>query len=157
MTVKEAEEILERNYTCSKGSLIFDLHERSRFSEEHFGNFYDCIVTLGKEVHGSEKKLETGGKIAVVCQCILAEMIYHFDRNDLSELENFPRNYQDYIERLNAAVDAYFHGGHSYGVFFGGSAPEPPPKGYRPLETRCRSALLDWDFVLCYNREKHRL
>lgn len=111
MMVEEAEAVLERNYICCKGTLVYDLHERSCFSVEHFWELYDCIITLAEEIPGDEKELETGGKIFTVCGWVLKEMIYHFDQNDLSALENFPENYNDYIERLDDAADAYFRGG----------------------------------------------
>lgn len=108
--VEEAKAILERNYICFKGSLIYDLHEKSCFSVEHFWELYDCIITLAKEIPEDKKDLETGGKIFTVCRRVHKEMIYHFDKNDLSALENFPENYNDYIERLDDAADAYFRG-----------------------------------------------
>jgi len=37
-------------------------------------------------------------------------MIYHFSPYDLAVMDNFPENYNDYIERLDLAVRAYFSG-----------------------------------------------
>lgn len=36
--------------------------------------------------------------------------MFHFDPNDWTEIRNFPKNYNEYIERLDGAVDAYFRG-----------------------------------------------
>lgn len=110
MTVEEAGAILGKNYVCEKGSLIYDVSERSVFSADSFWELYDSIITLGTERPENEANLETGGKICRVCQWVLEMMIHHFDKNDLYEMKSFPQNYTDYIERLGDAADTYFRG-----------------------------------------------
>ena len=107
MTVKEAKAILEKNVSCVEGSLIDSLHECERFSKKYFWEFYDCVITLAQ--YGRD--LETARKITLVYQRILKEMVWHFDKRDLSKLRKFPnKRYNSYIERLDNAVDAYFRG-----------------------------------------------
>lgn len=111
MTASEARLVLEKNAECSKKSLIYFLHERGRFSEKRFWEFYDCVITLAKDALTSGRDIETARKITSVCQRILKEMIWHFDKRDLSKLKKFPnKRYNGYIERLEDASDAYFSG-----------------------------------------------
>ncbi len=110
MNVREARVILYKNASCSKKSLIYSLHERERFSKKRFWEFYDCVITLARNALENGRDIETAQKITEVYQRILKEMIWHFDKKDLSVLKKFPKKYNDYIERLDGAVDAYFRG-----------------------------------------------
>ena len=58
-------------------------------------------------IEQSEKDLKMTMKICRSYQYVLREMIYHFDPNDCFQ-GCFPRNYNDYIERLDYAIEAYF-------------------------------------------------
>lgn len=110
MTVREAAEITDRNYNCLEKSLIYSLHEKSKFSEKRFWEFYGSVMRLAEDAKENGRSAETAMKITWVYQHILKEFIYHFDRKDLSVLKKFPKNYNDYIERLDYAMDAYFRG-----------------------------------------------
>ena len=37
----------------------------------------------------------------------MKEMIWHFSPTDSSVIANMPENYDDYIERMDSAVEAY--------------------------------------------------
>ena len=106
MTTGEALDILEKNREGVEGSFIFSLYEECVFSAAGFWDFYDCVMTLAK----GEKSLEIAGKIAFVYGWILKEIIWHFDPNDAAKQKRFPKNYTDYIDRLDGAMDAYFRG-----------------------------------------------
>lgn len=110
MTVNEAREVLEKNAECSEKSLLYSLYERSRFSEKRFWEFYDCVITLAKDTAENGKDMETARKITFVYQWMLKEIIWLFDKKDRSKLKKFPKNYNEYIERLDGAIDAYFRG-----------------------------------------------
>lgn len=110
MTVSEAMAVLEKNTDCSENSLIYSLHERERFSKKRFWELYDSVITLAKVAVITGRDFETARKITVIYQHVLKEMIWHFDKKDMSRLKKFPKNYNDYIERLDGAVDAYFRG-----------------------------------------------
>lgn len=110
MTTETAVRILNRNFRGEEGSLVFGLYEDEKFSKKRFWAFYDCVITLARDAQNGGRNLETARKITWVYQRVLKEMIYHFDKNDLSDLRKFPKNYTDYIERLDDAVDAYFRG-----------------------------------------------
>lgn len=110
MTVNEARTVLEKNADCSEKSLVYSLHEREKFSKKRFWEFYDCVITLAKDALENGRDIETARKITLIYQHILKEIIWHFDKKDLSRLKKFPKGYNGYIERLDGAVDAYFRG-----------------------------------------------
>lgn len=110
MTTREAVAIIERNYRCLEKSLIYDLHERSKFSKKRFWEYYDSVICLARAAENGGRDMDTAMKITWIYQRILKEFIYHFDRNDLSALKKFPKDYNGYIERLDGAMDAYFRG-----------------------------------------------
>lgn len=110
MTVSEAMAVLEKNAGCAKKSLIYALHERGKFSEKRFWEFYDSVITLAKVAVVTGREIETARKITQVYQWVLKEIIWHFDKKDASKLKKFPRDYNGYIERLDDALDAYFRG-----------------------------------------------
>ncbi|MDE7229873.1 MAG: immunity 41 family protein [Oscillospiraceae bacterium] len=110
MNVREARAVLYRNASCSKKSLIYSLHEREKFSEKRFWEFYDCVIALARNALENGRDIETAQKITAVYQWVLKEMIWHFDKRDGSVLKKFPKKYNDYIERLDGAADAYFRG-----------------------------------------------
>ncbi len=118
MTKQEAAEIIDRNYDCREKSLIYCLHEKSKFSEKRFWEFYDSAICLAEDAKANGRSADTAMKITRIYQCVLKEFIYHFDKNDLSLLRKFPKNYGDYIERLDYAVDAYFRGSFINDEFF---------------------------------------
>lgn len=110
MTVSEAMAVLEKNVNGAEKSFIYSLHERGKFSEKRFWEFYDSVITLAKVAVIAGRDIETARKITQTYQRVLKEMIWHFDKKDLSKLKKFPKNYNGYIERLDDAVDAYFRG-----------------------------------------------
>ncbi|MXP78528.1 hypothetical protein GN277_25260 [Lachnospiraceae bacterium WCA-9-b2] len=110
MELHDAYTILERNYRCQENSIIYDLHENSQFSVQFFWEFYDSVMTLAQDALGKGANIQTAMKITFVYQQILKEMIFHFDEQDESRLKHFPRNYMEYIERLDDGLSAYFCG-----------------------------------------------
>ncbi len=105
MNLEEAKIIIADNYLGKEDSLLYLLYEDSYFSTEKYWAFYDSIACLAS---GHLKSEELSMQIASSYQRILKEILYHFDPNDISVLNNFPDNYNDYIERLDFAVLAYF-------------------------------------------------
>ncbi|MBD5139761.1 MAG: hypothetical protein HDT24_10670 [Ruminococcus sp.] len=107
MDTEKAREIIFDNYMCNENSFIFLLHEKSRFSEEKFREFCDSIAVLAEtEKSGSDLTMQINNSY----QYLLREIIYHFDPDDLSRIDDFPANYNDYIEKVEAALVAYHRG-----------------------------------------------
>ena len=109
MSIEAARKIISDNCFCEENSFVFLLHEYCRFSAEKFWEYYDSIAELAG-IDTSEKDSELTMRINLSYQRILKEIIAHFDPNDAAVFENFPDNYNEYIERLDFAVLAYFSG-----------------------------------------------
>ena len=110
MTVSKAKAVLKKNADCAEKSLVYAMYECGRFSKKRFWEFYDSVITLAKDALTNGRDIETARDITWVYQWILKEMIWHFDKKDVSKLRKFPKNYTEYIERLDGAIDAYFRG-----------------------------------------------
>ena len=65
---------------------------------------YESIAALVEHRVYSD---ELASQISFVYQRMLKEMIWHFSPVDSSIVANMPKNYDDYIERMDCAVEAY--------------------------------------------------
>ncbi len=110
MDREQAMVVLKRNYNCEDDSFVYDLYEKSMFSVKHFWAYYDSVICLAEDVLLYGKDIDIARKITFVYQTILKNFIWHFDQHDLSNIAQFPSNYDEYIERLDGAFDAYFCG-----------------------------------------------
>lgn len=108
MNYDKAIATLNNNYRGNENSLTYSLYELCDFNREQFWDIYDSILFLAHEFCGKEKSMDIAVKISFIYQRILKEIIYHFDHNDASYIENLPRNYTEYIERIEGAIDAFF-------------------------------------------------
>lgn len=106
--VEDAKRIIHSNYIGENNSFMFFLHEKDFFSVEAFWEFYDSITALA--LCNEEKSIEITEQITQIYQRLLKYIIFHFDPNDDYVLENFPKNYIDYLERIEYAIMAYFRG-----------------------------------------------
>ena len=70
MLLKDAAEVINRNYMCHENSLVYDLHETGIFSDCHFWEFYDSVIVLAKEASSHGQSMETAMKITFVYQYI---------------------------------------------------------------------------------------
>ena len=104
MIIENAEKVISDNYHCNENSFVYFLHEECYFSIEKFWEFYESIVAL----IGKKKNPEITKRITQSYQKILKEMIFHFDPMDVAVMNNFPENYNDYIERIDFALLAYY-------------------------------------------------
>lgn len=110
MNNEKALEILNSNYDVLEGSMLYCLHEECVFDKAAFWEIYDAIIILaGREFEKSQEH-DITMKICICYNRILKEIISHFDNNDAVVLDGFPNNYYDYIDRLDAAIEAFFTG-----------------------------------------------
>ena len=105
MTIKDSKKIILDNFNCEKNSFVYYLYEECYFSIQKFWEYYDSIIAFVGE---KEKDAEITKKITQSYQSILKEFIYHFDPMDIAVIKKFPKNYIDYIERLDFALAAYY-------------------------------------------------
>ena len=99
-----SKQIIQDNYAGKKGTLIAYLNDESCFRTELFWKLYESIATLAEHKVYSD---ELAAQIGSVYQRMLKEMMWHFLPTDSSVIANMPENYDDYIERMGSAVEAY--------------------------------------------------
>lgn len=99
-----SKQIIQDNYSGKKGTFIASLNDESCFRTELFWKLYESIATLVRHKAYSD---ELVAQISSVYQRMLKEMIWHFSPTDSSVIANMPENYDDYIERMDSAVEAY--------------------------------------------------
>ena len=99
-----SKQIIQDNYSGKKGTFIASLNDESCFRTELFWKLYESIATLAEHRVYSD---ELAAQISSVYQRLLKEMIWHFSPTDSSVIANMPENYDDYIERMDSAVEAY--------------------------------------------------
>lgn len=105
MHIQKAKEIIAANYGTEKNSLCWFLYEECVFSPAAFWEFYDAIACVTRH---SVRCEELSAQIAIGYQRFLKELIYHFDPDDVAVMKDFPENYNEYLERLDFAVRAYY-------------------------------------------------
>lgn len=105
MTEENARKIIERNFQCSEGSLIYSLHERNLFSTELFWDLSDSITTV---VNMSLYEEQLTEQISSCYQFILKNLIWHFDPKDECSIKDLPVNYVEYIDWLDMVILAYY-------------------------------------------------
>lgn len=113
MNIEKAKKIIYDNCDGVGGSFADLMFCDCIFSKEKFWEYYDSIVTVAS-LSAEEKSLEFTKVISMSYQRILKEFMYHFALNDIACLDGFPENYNDYIERLDFAIFAYFKGDLSW-------------------------------------------
>lgn len=107
--IEDAIKTIEKNYSGDSGCLLSELNDSSRFSIDMFWELYDSILLLVKEKYDEN---EITNKVSSCYQRLLKEFIYHLSSSDISNIENFPENYNGYIERMDYAVQAQYSKGN---------------------------------------------
>ena len=108
MKTEIAKRIILDNYKIENNSFMFFLHEKNYFFEKAFWEFYESITAL--VLCNEEKSIEITEQIVQSYQRLLKYIVFHFDPDDNYVLENFPKNYVDYLERIEYAIMAYHCG-----------------------------------------------
>ena len=99
-----SKQIILDNYSGKKGTFLASLNDESCFRTELYWELYESVAALAKQREYSE---ELAAQISFVYQRMLKEMIWHFSPADSSVIADMPENYQDYIDRMDIAVEAY--------------------------------------------------
>ena len=107
MDLPKAKRIIADNYLNHANSLCYLMNEECEFSAAAFWEYYDAIAFVTRN---SIKNETLSAQIGLGYQKFLKEIICHFAPNDAAVMKHFPENYNDYIERLDFAVRAYFEG-----------------------------------------------
>lgn len=105
MDLQKAKQVIAANYSKEENSLCYLLNEESEFSAEAFWAYYDAIAFVTRNCVKNEA---LSAQIAIGYQRFLKEIIWHFAPKDVAVINHFPENYNDYIQRLDFAVRAYY-------------------------------------------------
>ncbi len=108
MDLCRAKQILQDNFECKENCFIYFLYEKNLFVEGRFWEYYDSIAFLAKS--DDEKTMDIAMQITESYQKILTLFICHFDPNDGYAMDNIPQNYNEYFERIEYVIWAYFKG-----------------------------------------------
>ena len=111
MNKREALKIINDNAASENDSYLDFMHERARFDEVSFWEFYNAIKVLGHEFK-DEKNLsrELTKKIIKSYEWYLILIGFHFDPNDKSRIDHLPENYSQYSLRLRNAITSFIDG-----------------------------------------------
>ena len=104
MMLEQANKIIENNYSMSGDALTAVMHDKCTFSMTAFWDYFEAISCVTRAAVKNDLLTMW---ITIGYQQFLKEMIYHFDPKDIAEMEQFPENHNDYIERLDYAIRAY--------------------------------------------------
>lgn len=97
--------VLNENFEAKNNSFLYYLHEENFFHEAAFAELCDSLLSLC-DTHGHDKAVSA--QIYFIYGQVLKHIIYHFDPNDISRIQNLPDNYNENIEIMEHGVTKYF-------------------------------------------------
>lgn len=102
---RDARKILNENCKAKNKSFLYYLHEENFFHETAFAELCDSLCSL-HDIYAHDKAV--CAQVYFIYGQVLKHIIYHFDPNDMSRIENLPDNYDEKIEILEHAIAKYF-------------------------------------------------
>lgn len=102
----DLQQILNDNYKGENNSFLYYLHEESHFDEESLSQLCQCISSLH---HSHLQDMAASMQINFIYTQVLKHIIYHFDPNDYSRIDDLPFDYNEKLELLDTAVAQYFN------------------------------------------------
>lgn len=97
--------IIDANYCGKPDSLLGEINDHSFFCNDKFWELYDSILLLVKQKYYDDGITV---HISLCYQRLLKEIIYHFSDKDMSNIENFPNDYNGYLERMDYVIHALY-------------------------------------------------
>lgn len=90
--------IIEDNKNATNQSFLYFMHEENIFDEKSFSELYNYINKLDS-VSLTELK-----DLCFIQNQIMRHLVYHFDKDDFSNISNLPATYWKYIDLLDNAI-----------------------------------------------------
>ena len=81
---------IEDNKNATNQSFLYFLHEENIFDEKSFSELYNYI-----------NKLDS---VSFIQNQFMRHVVYHFDKDDFSNISNLPATYWKYIDLLDNAI-----------------------------------------------------
>lgn len=94
-------QVLNDNYKAENKSFLYYLHEEYTFNEEAYACLCKCIAELKKDEASMMK-------INFIYSQILKHIIYHFDPDDSSLIEDLPVDYNEKLDTLDALIRRFY-------------------------------------------------
>lgn len=95
--------IIDDNFHAENRSFLYFLHEEDSFNIAEFDKLCSYIDKI------TEKSDEIINKLIFIQSQTLRHIIYHFDFNDKSCINNLPYNYMEYIDKLDETINKYMN------------------------------------------------
>lgn len=89
---------IEDNKNATNQSFLYFLHEENIFDEKSFSELYNYINKLDSVSLAELKDLY------FIQNQIMRHLVYHFDKDDFSNISNLPATYWKYIDILDNAI-----------------------------------------------------
>ena len=89
---------IRKNVLLEEGTFFYYLHEESLFQKESYQELCEYIEGL------ESISLEDFKDLVFLHHQVIRHLVYHFDPVDIVELQNFPTDYWEVIERIDIAV-----------------------------------------------------
>ena len=90
--------IIEDNKNATNQSFLYFMHEENIFDEKSFSELYNYINKLDSASLAELKDL------CFIQNQIMRHLVYHFDKDDFSNISNLPATYWKYIDLLDNAI-----------------------------------------------------
>lgn len=108
MDIETAKQVLSDNFNADKENTFTSImYEQSRFPKEEFWLVYESIECLVKNKVFSRELAE---QVTYCYDRFLKEIIYHLDGDGTYVLDDFPENFNAYIERFDDIKLRFFRG-----------------------------------------------
>ena len=89
---------IEDNKNATNQSFLYFMHEENIFDEKSFSELYNYINKLDSVSLAELKDLY------FIQNQIMRHLVYHFDKDDFSNISNLPATYWKYIDLLDNAI-----------------------------------------------------
>ncbi|WP_017813212.1 Imm41 family immunity protein [Paenibacillus shenyangensis] len=106
------EEVIAYNFKGREGSFIHDLHEKNYFNPSSFKVYVQAIIELTPAATDTALDRTLMDQVFFTYSYILKSIMWHFDMNDQSVIENLPEEQLvEYVDRLEKVVRQFIRGG----------------------------------------------
>ncbi|WP_158523959.1 RNA polymerase subunit sigma [Paenibacillus bovis] len=106
------EEVIACNYKGIEGSFIHALHEENYFNPSSFKAYVQAITDLTPASEDVALDRTLMEQVFFTYSYILKSIMWHFDMNDRSMIENLPEEQLvEYVDRLEEVVRRFIRGG----------------------------------------------
>ena len=108
MDIETAKQVLSDNFNADKENTFTSImYEQSRFPKEEFWQVYESIECL---VMNKIFSRELAEQVTYCYERFLKEIIYHLDGDGTYVLDDFPVNFNAYIDRFDDIKLRFFRG-----------------------------------------------